>query len=144
MTTRDPLPAYQFIVDWGGEQTSFSEISGLNISVDVTEYREGSNPEATVSKIPGLVHYSNIVLKRGMVKGDNDFFNWINMRSQGKIEKRNVSISLLNENREVVVIWRVRNAFPAKYSGPVLQANGIGIAIEELELAHEGLVIENV
>jgi phage tail-like protein len=137
-----PMPAYHFIVEWGGTRLGFTEVSGLEISTDVVEYREGADPNQAAHKMPGLTHYKNIVLKRGILKGDNDFFNWINTIKLNQVERRDIIIKLLNENHDPVMSWKVMNAFPAKLTGPVLNANSSEVAIEELELAHEGLVIE--
>lgn len=137
-----PLPNYHFTVNWGGINAGFMEVSGLDINIDIIEYRSGTSPVQSVTKLPGLVRYSNVILKRGIVRGDNDFFNWINTVRQGNIERRDVVISLLNENHEPVMTWRVHNAFPAKYSGPDMNAQCSDVAIEELELAHEGLTVE--
>ena len=136
------MPAYHFIVEWGGTRTSFFEVFGLNITIDVTEFREGSDPDQTAHKMPGHTHYSNIILKRGILRGDNDFFLWINTKSLNHVERRDIVIKLLNQNHEPVVSWKAVNAFPVKYSGPVLNASSSDIAIEELELAHEGLIAE--
>ncbi|HSQ43724.1 MAG TPA: phage tail protein, partial [Ginsengibacter sp.] len=86
--------------------------------------------------------YSNIILKRGIVKGDNDFFNWMNTKNLNDIERRDIVVKLLNQNHEPVIMWKAVNAFPVKLSGPILNATASNIAIEELELAHEGLIVE--
>ena len=138
------MPAYQFVVQWGGTRIGFQEVSGLNIQADAVEYREGSNPESQPLKMPGQIHYSNIVLKRGIVAKDNDFFAWINTIKLSKVERRDIVVQLLNENHEPVVVWKIRNAFPVRYSGPVLLANASEVAMEELELAHDGLTVESL
>ncbi len=143
MANAYPMPAYHFIVDWGGTSIGFSEVSGLNLEVDVVEHRNSASPEFHTQKMPGLLKYTNIILKRGIVKGDNEFFQWINTIRLNTVERRSITISLLNENHEPVVVWRVRNAFPIKYSAPVLKANSSEMAIEELEIAHEGFVVIN-
>ena len=136
-----PLPGYHFKVEWGGTRIGFAEVSGLNVEVQVIEYREGSNIEYSSTKMPGMKKYSNIVLKRGIFAGDNEFFDWFNAINLNQVERRDISISLLNENHEPVMIWRVKNAFPVKIEGPNLKATGNDVAIETLEVAHEGLAI---
>ena len=138
------MPAYHFVVQWGGTRIGFQEVSGLNIQADAVEYREGSNPESQPLKMPGQIHYSNIVSKRGIVAKDNDFFAWINTIKLSKVERRDIVVQLLNENHEPVVVWKIRNAFPVRYSGPVLLANASEVAMEELELAHDGLTVESL
>ena len=137
-----PLPAYHFVVDWGGTRIGFSQISGLSISVDVTEFNDGSDPTNTSRKMPGRLHYSNIILKRGIVKGDKDFYDWMHSIHMNTVERRNILIKLLDENHEPVVSWKVKNAFPVRFTGPILTANACTIAVEELELAHEGFTLE--
>ncbi len=137
-----PLPKFHFRVEWGGSKIGFTEVSGLNIENEVIEYRVGSSPEYHKLKMPGLQKYGNITLKRGMFSGDNEFFQWLNTVSLSKIERRDVSIMLLNESHEPVFIWRVKNAFPVKVVAPDLKSDGNEVAIESIELAHEGLVIE--
>jgi phage tail-like protein len=137
-----PMPSYHFQVEWGGTRLGFSEVSGLNIEVQVIEYREGSSPEYSSIKMPGIPKYSNITLKRGIVPNDNEFFAWLNATALNKADRRNLTISLLNEEHSPVMVWKVKNAFPVKIQGPVLKATGNEIAIETLEIAHEGMTIE--
>jgi phage tail-like protein len=138
-----PLPNFHFQVDWGGSRIGFTEVSGLNMETDVIEYREGSSPEHHVQKMPGLQKFSNIILKRGIIKGDNDFFNWFNTIKMNQVERRDVTISLLDEEHQPVVVWKIKNAWPVKYTGPVLNTYGHEVAIESLELALEGIAVEN-
>jgi phage tail-like protein len=139
-----PLPKFHFRVEWGGSKIGFTEVTGLNIENEMIEYRDGSSPEYHKVKMPGLQKYGNITLKRGMFNGDNEFFQWLNTVSLSKIERRDVSISLLNENHEPVYIWRVKNAFPTKVTAPDLKSDANEVAVETIEIAHEGLVIEAV
>ncbi|MDX1671724.1 MAG: phage tail protein [Balneolaceae bacterium] len=134
---------FHFTVEWGGESVSFSEVSGLNIESQVIEYRDGANPEFTAQKMPGLQKYGNITLKRGVVDGDNQFYEWLNTTNLNKVERRDLIINLLNEEHEPVMSWKVKNAFPVKVDGPGLKATGNEVAIESLEIAHEGLTIQN-
>ena len=138
-----PLPGYHFKVEWGGTRLGFSEVSGLDIEIQVIEYREGIDPGYAAMKMPGIPKYSNIVLKRGIVANDNEFFDWLNTIKLNQVDRRDIVISLLNENHEPVMVWKARNAFPVKLEGPVLKATGNEVAIETLEVAHEGLTIES-
>lgn len=142
MSSSYPMPAYHFIVDWGGVRTGFTEVTGLNISHEVVDYREGNSPVDSSIKIPGRTRFDNIILKRGIVKGDNDFFNWMKTKQNSKIERRDVLIKLLDETHAPIMVWKVRNAFPIKYTGPQLQAKNSEVAIETIEIAHEGIEIE--
>ncbi|MFK8005444.1 MAG: phage tail protein [Saprospiraceae bacterium] len=138
-----PLPKFHFQVEWGGTQIGFTEVSGLEIETEVIEYRQGASPEYSKIRMPGMQKYSNIVLKRGTFQGDNDFYNWFNTTSLNTVERRDLTLSLLNENHEPVVVWKIKNAFPVKVQSTDLKADGNEVAIETLELAHEGLTVQN-
>lgn len=139
-----PLPKFHFRVEWGGSKIGFTEVTGLNIENEMIEYRDGSSPEYHKIKMPGLQKYGNVTLKRGMFNGDNEFFQWLNTVSLSKIERRDITISLLNENHEPVYIWRLKNAWPTKVTAPDLKSDANEVAVESIEMAHEGLVIEAV
>lgn len=138
-----PLPVFHFQVQWGGTNLGFSEVSGLNIEAQVIEYRDGLSPEYSPRKMPGIPKFGNITLKRGIVPKDNEFFAWLNTTKLNKAERRDLVVSLLNENHEPVMTWKVVRAFPVKIEGPGLKATGNEVAIESIEIAHEGLTIEN-
>jgi phage tail-like protein len=137
-----PMAKNHFRVEWGGTNIGFMEVSGLAIELDVIPYREGSSKESSEQLMPGLKRYSPIVLKRGIVKNDDEFYKWINTAQFNVIERRDVTISLLNENHDPVVVWRIKNAFPSKLEYSPLYSRGSEVAIESLTLVHEGLVVE--
>lgn len=137
-----PLPAFHFQVEWGGTRIGFTEVSGLTIENQAIEYREGSSPSFSVIKMPGMPKYANIALKRGIVPTDSEFFDWLNTTALNKVERRDLTISLLNEEHAPVMVWKVSNAFPIKVEGPGLKSTGNEVAIESIELAHEGLRVE--
>lgn len=136
-----PLPKFHFLVQWGGARIGFSEVTGLDIQLEPIEYREGSSPQFSKIKMPGLQKFSNITLKRGTISDDKEFYTWIKTVKMNTIERRDLTISLLNENREPVISWKVINAFPIKVQASDLKADGNEVAIETIELAHEGLDI---
>ncbi|MEO7766311.1 MAG: phage tail protein [Ferruginibacter sp.] len=138
-----PLPKFHFLVEWGGSKIGFTEVTGLDITTDVIEYRDGASPEYSKIKMPGQRKFSNITLKRGTFKGDNQFYEWFNTVSLNTIMRRDLIISLLNENHEPVIVWKVKNAWPTKITPTDLKADGNEVAIESLELVHEGLTIQN-
>jgi phage tail-like protein len=137
-----PCAAYHFRVEWGGTRIGFTEISGLSMEHQVIEHRDGSSPEYSTSKMPGMQKFSNIVLKRALTPGDNDFYQWINTIQHNTVERRDLTISLLDEQHEPVMVWKIRNAFPCKISFSDLKANSNEVAMETIELAHEGFRIE--
>lgn len=138
-----PIPKFHFQVEWGGSKIGFTEVSGLDITTEVIEYRDGASPEYSKVKMPGQRKFSNITMKRGTFAGDNEFYNWFNTVSLNQIERRDLTVSLLNESHEPVIVWKIKNAWPTKVTPTDLKADGNEIAIESLELAHEGLTIQN-
>ncbi len=143
--TEYPLTKFHFVVSWGGSRIGFTEVSGLEAETELIEYREGSSAEYSKIKMPGMQKYANITLKRGTFLGDNDFFEWWKTtRMLGKPERRDLIISLLNEEHAPVMNWKVKNAFPTKVQATDLKADGSEVAIETLELAHEGIEMEAI
>ncbi|MDX5338234.1 MAG: phage tail protein [Cyclobacteriaceae bacterium] len=142
MAVAYPVSVFHFQVEWGGTRIGFTEVSGLTIELQTIDYREGSSMEYHVSKMPGIPQYSNITLKRGVFRADNEFFQWLNTVKKNNIERRDLTISLLNEEHEPVMVWKVKEAFPCKVEGPTLNSTGNEVAIETVELCHEGLAIE--
>jgi len=143
----DPYPAYNFEVivagisdDGASVRGSFSEVTGLDAEIVPIEYRTGSEPNR-VRKLPGLNKFSNIVLKRGII-GDLTFWNWLVNAIQGSVQRTTVSIILLDENRNPVLRWILVRAWPCKWTGPVLNAKSNEIAIETLEICHEGISVD--
>ena len=138
-----PLPKFHFQVDWGGTSISFTEVTGLEVETQVIEYRGGASPEYHKTKMPGMQQFGNITLKRGIFSGDNEFYDWWNTVQLNTIERRDITITLLNENHEPTVVWKVKNAWPTKVTSTDLSADGNEVAIETLEIAHEGLTMQN-
>lgn len=143
MATAYPLVKFHFQVEWSGTKIGFSEVSGLDVETEVVEYRDGASPEYSKVKMPGMQKFSNITLKRGTFATDNEFYNWWNTVKLNTIERRDITISLLNEEHEPVVTWKVKNAWPAKVQSTDLKADGNEVAIESMEIVHEGLTIQN-
>lgn len=141
--TNYPLPKFHFQVEWGGAKVSFTEVTGLNVETDVIEYRDGASPEFHKIKMTGMQKFSNITLKRGTFKGDNDFYKWWNTVALNTIERRDLVISLLNEKHEPVVVWKVKQAWPNKVQSGDLKSDANEVLIESIELVHEGLTIQN-
>jgi len=109
-----PIPKFHFQVEWGGAKIGFTEVTGLEVSTEVIEYRHGASPEYHKIKMPGMQKFSNITMKRGTFQGDNDYFKWWNTVALNTIERRDLTVSLLNENHEPVVVWKIKNAWPVK------------------------------
>ena len=144
MANQYPLPVYHFQVSWSenSDNVAFSEVSGLTVETQVIEYREGSNKEYLTYKMPGIKKYTNITLKRGTMATDNGFYEWWNTANLNTVTRRDIIISLLNEEHKPVVNWKVANAFPVKVDFGGLKANSNEVLIESIELAHEGLTVD--
>ncbi len=139
-----PLPKFHFQVEWNGSKVGFTEVTGLEVETEMIEYRNGDSKEYSKLRMAGLRKYANISLKRGTFASDNEFFKWWKTGALlGEVERRDVTISLLNEAHEPVVIWNVKRAWPIKVTATDLKADGNEVAIESMEIVHEGLVIEN-
>jgi len=143
MANEYPLPKFHFQVEWGGSKIGFTEVSGLDVEREVIEYRDGSSKEYSKLKMPGLTKFSNITLKRGSFDKDNDFYDWWSSIKLESVERRDITISLLNEDHEPVVTWKVKNAWPSKVTPTDLKSDDNSVAIETMELVHEGLTIAN-
>lgn len=138
-----PLVKFHFSVDWAGTNIGFTEVSGLDVETELIEYRQGASPEYSKIKMPGMQKFSNITLKRGTFKNDNEYYQWWNTVKLNTIERRDITIKMLNEDHEPVIVWKVKNAFPLKVQSTDLKGDANETAIESMELAHEGLTIQN-
>jgi phage tail-like protein len=137
----DPYSAFNFLVEIDGVTVAgFSECSGLSNETDGIEYREGKE-DITVRKLPGLVKYSNITLKRGFTQS-KELWQWRKQVLDGKTQRRSGTVTLLDEARKPALRWNFREGWPRKLDGPTLNAKTNEVAIETLEIIHEGLVVE--
>ncbi len=134
----DPYLGCNFLVEIGGELVGgFSEVSGLTAETRVEEYQEGGVNDR-VRKLPGPTRYpSNLTLKRGVVD-DDTLWCWYRDVTRGKIERAGVTIYLCSQAGELSRWWQLRKAYPVKWQGPQLQAASAAVAVETVELAHEG------
>jgi len=143
----DPYSSLNFLVsiqnvldDGRSVRASFAEVSGLDVEVTPIEYRNGAE-DITVRKLPGLKKFTNIVLKRG-ITGDLTLWQWMKTVLDGQVQRTNGTIVLLDDSRREVMRWNFHRGWPCKLTGPALKAKGNDIAIETLEICHEGLEIE--
>ncbi|GGE72508.1 phage tail protein [Massilia psychrophila] len=138
-----PLPKFHFQVKWDAQVMSFQEISGLDIQSEEIKYRSGDSPLFSVIKMPGMTKFGNVTMKKGIFKGDNKFWDWINQIKMNTVKRLPVTISLLDEEGKPTMVWTLANAWPTKVSGTDLKAEGNEVAIETIEIAHEGLTVAN-
>jgi phage tail-like protein len=134
----DPYSNFNFRVEIDGiTRAFFSEVSGLDSTIDMAEYREGGR-NTTVMKLPGLTKHSNIVLKWGLVD-DPELYNWHRDAVNGDVKRKNGSIVVLDRRGDEKVRWNFFNAWPVKWDPPDFNATANEVAVESVELAHEGL-----
>jgi len=133
----DPYSSHRFLVEIDGiARGGFSECTGFDSTVEVTEYQEGG--DGIKRQIPARTTYSNIQLKWGM-SDDRDLYDWHMKAVRGEVERKNGSIVLLNRKGEEVRRWNFERAWPTKWDGPDLNAGSNDLAIETLEIVHEGI-----
>lgn len=142
-TTVWPLPKFHFQVKWDSEELSFQEVSGLDIEAQVIEYRHGNSQEFSTIKMPGIQKSGNITMKKGIFKSDNKFWDWFLQIKMNTTKRIPVTISLLDESHKPTMVWKVTNAWPTKITGTDLKSDSNEVAIESIEIAHEGIKIEN-
>ena len=140
-SNNDPIHNFQFTVDFGGETINFQEVILPESEIEIIEYRNGSDVSSGLQKFPGLTKYSNLVLKRGLTKS-LELYEWFKQTKQGNLERRDITINILNEEKEPSVTWKLRNCWPTKYSGSTLKAQTSEIVIETLEIATEDVDVE--
>jgi phage tail-like protein len=138
----DPYLNFNFVVQIDGvEVAGFSEADLGEARIEAVAYREGTDKSSAARLLPGRVEYGPVVLRRGFA-GDDALFEWFRDVARGTLARRNVSIVLLDEQRQEVARWNLSRAWPAKYVAPDLRGLGNEVAIETLELVHEGLELE--
>jgi phage tail-like protein len=138
----DPFRGFNFSVQIDGiARGAFSEVSGLTAEGDAVDYREGTDMQHNVRKLVGLRKYTNLTFKRGYTQ-DGSLWAWYANIMNGQPDRRNVTVVLMNEARQEVMRWHAENAWINKIEGPSLKASGNEVAMESMELVHEGLTIE--
>jgi phage tail-like protein len=137
-TRIDPYRSYNFKVEIDGIiQAGFQECSGLDVSTDPIDYREGTDPNHA-RKLPGMNKYTGISLKRGLTDSP-ELWKWRETVIAGKAERRSGAVILLDDTGKETMRWSFFQAWPSKWTGPSFNATGNAIAIETLEITHEEL-----
>lgn len=139
-----PLPSFSFQVTWGSvAKLAFQEVSGLDTETQVIEYRHSNSPAYSTIKMPGIKKFGNITMKKGVFVQDNGFWNWYSQIKMNTIKRIGVVVQLLDESSKPTMTWTLINAWPTKISSPTLKSDGNEVAIQTIEIAHEGLTIAN-
>ncbi|WP_394749662.1 phage tail protein [Spongiimicrobium salis] len=140
-----PLPKFYFTVNLGSQDNtaSFQEVSGLDTETQIIEYRHGDSKTFSPIKMPGIAKVGNVTLKKGIFVKDNNFWKWYDAIKMNTIKRETVVIQLLDQTGAPTMTWTLTNAWPTKITGTDLKSDGNEVAVETLELAHEGLTIAN-
>lgn len=141
MPRKDPYRNFRFLVEIDGiVQAGFSEASIPDTTNDITEYREG-NEAPTARKLPGLNKYGNVTLKWGVTDSMELYDKWRKLVEDGRVKdaRKNIAIIVLSEDGSPGARWEFSNAWPSKYKAPDLTAKGNDVAIETMEIVHEGM-----
>lgn len=134
----DPYLNFNFLVEIDNiARGAFHEVSGLDSTIDVVEHREGGR-NTTPLKLAGQTKHANIVLRWGMTI-DDELYQWHKTVVDGTVDRRNGSVVLLDRRGSEVARWNFQRAWPSKYTGPSLSAEASDVAIESVEIVHEGL-----
>jgi phage tail-like protein len=145
MAQEYPLPRFHFQVDWGGAKISFTEVTGLVMEREKIEYRHSDSKDFHKIAMPGLPKNNNITMKRGKFEGDFDYNTWFEEVSNDRVNgRRDVVIRLLDEKHAPVAAWSATRCFPVKITAPDLKSDANEIAVESMEVAHEGLKLMKV
>ena len=138
-----PLPKFYFQVKWDSQELVFQEVSGLDIESQAIEYRHDNSPQFSTIKMPGIQKSGNITMKKGVFVKDNQFWDWFKQIKMNTIKRLPLTISLLDETGKPTMVWKVANAWPSKITATDMQSDGNEVAIETLEITHEGITIKN-
>jgi phage tail-like protein len=138
-----PLPLFYFKVNWGTEVMRFQEMSGLQAEAQPIEYRAGEGPTFARIKLPDSKKYSNVTLKKGVIKSDSRLWDWFNQLIGKTIKRETITISLLDEAGAPTLVWTLANAWPTRITGTDLKVEGNEVAVEAIEIAYESLTIQN-
>lgn len=136
---RSPLPAYYFEVEISGTVYPFKSCSGLKVESEVIEYQEGGSTGNT-RKLIGVTRWPNLRLTRAFT-GDRLLYDWYKATKKPNPGRINGHIRMFDNRGTEIAAWKFVNGFIAKWEGPELDATKNEIAIESIEIAHEGLVL---
>jgi phage tail-like protein len=138
-----PLPKFSFVVMIDGKEAPFQEVSGLDMEAQVIEYRAGNAKTNATIKMPGIMKFGNVTLKKGIFAKDNAFWDWFSQNKLNTIKRVPLVIQLLDQDGKPTMVWTLSNAWPTKVTGTDLKADGNEVAVETIEVAHEGLTVAN-
>lgn len=135
-----PPPTFRFLASFGSQANiPFQAVSGLETETPAAGYRPRKSPLPAPVKQPKLAKIGNVTLKRGVFPRTEAFRTWYASIAKNKVARANVVLQLVNEQGKPTMSWTLSNAWPAKITGADLDSDGNEVAVEALELAHEGI-----
>jgi len=140
-----PISKFYFTVDLGSgmKNTSFQEVSGLDVKSEIIENRHGDSTTFSTIKMPGNIKSNNVTLRKVVFVKDSQFFDWYSTVKMNTVKRVTITIKLLDEEGNPIMTWNLQNAWPTKVTGTDLKSDGNEVAVETIEIAHEGVVIAN-
>ena len=137
------MPKFRFDLNFEDSlgKASFQEVSGLDVDSESTVYQHGADPDFSTINMPGLRPTSEVTLKRGLLPSASDFWKWCEEVKLNTVQRKNVQISLINEDGQPMMSWTLANALPIKIEAAKIESAGHEVAIETMVVAHEGIVI---
>ena len=138
-----PLPKFYFSVRVGDDMDiKFSEVTGLEETAQLTEYRHGDSKVFKPIKMPGLRKVGHVTMRKGVFANDRKFWQWFSEISMNTVSRRTVVINLLDETGAPKMVWTLHNAWPTKVTGTDLKSDSNEAAVETLEFAFESMEIK--
>jgi phage tail-like protein len=135
-----PIPTYRFVVSMGSESIPFNNVSGLDITYDTIEYRDGIG---NWFRMPGQRQTVTLTLRKGVFPGDSSLYDWINSISLNQVEKKDITISLTDDaGTTLLLTWNVSNAFPTSLTSPSLDAASNEVAVQEVRLMADRVTVQ--
>lgn len=139
-----PLPKFYFKVYLGSDKdVLFQDVIGLDVTSQEIEYRNGNSPVFSTINMPGKVKNNNVTLKKGIFSKDNKFWDWFNKIKMNTVEQQDVVIKLCDEDGNTTIVWTLANARPTKISLTDSKQDVNAVAVDSIEISHEGLTITN-
>ncbi|MFZ9858970.1 MAG: phage tail protein [Roseiflexaceae bacterium] len=133
---------FRFEVKWDATVMTALEVSGLEVETQPIEYRQGNSPVFSTIKVPGLQKYGNVTMKKCICPNET-FWEWFNQVTMNTIARKTVTITLIDESGAPSMVWTLSNAWIVKVSSTNPISDGNAVAIESIEIAHEGITTTN-
>ena len=138
-----PISSFRYKATIGGDEINFSDISGLTLEYNTTEYKEATKDGVKTIQVAGQRNAPSLSLKRGLFEKSLELYDWFNSVHTDDFTKKDVVISLLNNTNAVVMTWTVANAFPTKFDGPSLDASSNEVSFEEIDIKGDSITVAN-